>query len=135
MKKKFFLLIFVLIVLLGGCKSTDSDEQSIDIKNVIAQYADDYTVIKEEDGLIYLCIKSPDFTEVVKTMSDRNINLDTHNLKKESKKIMIYKEYVFTVSDLEEEHIKEAFIEEVVYDMMIQAVQEIEYQKGLGENE
>lgn len=88
--------------------------------------------MEETSEEIKLNVTCPDFEEIARQMASKKIEITAKNLRKTIKNDSITnKEYVFTVSELSEKEINKSFLDIVAYDMMVCAIQEVEYQEQI----
>lgn len=140
MKRKLLVLNLILITLLfigTSCSKKDSKEKFLD--DFYKQYATDYNIVEEnKDGTFRISITAPDVKAIVEIMSKYNgegdVNID--DLRDTIKEYPdCKKEYIFNVNELTNDGIKVSFSNEIAKDLVISAIENIEYTETWGTEE
>lgn len=108
-------------------KSTESDEDAI--KNYCVQYASDYEIIDNSNNSeIQINVTAPDFSSIVAILAEENREITLRELEKTVEEHSeLKKNYNFSVKSEKADDIENAFIEEVLYDLMVNAISNTEY--------
>ncbi len=128
MKKVVMILLGLALILCTACGNQETEEKEID--DFYRQYAEQYEVLEEkEDGTIEIQVTAPDFVEIVGNLLQEydaeELDVTVMQDAVQNQEVAT-KKYVFTVEEMEQETIEEAFLDEVSYEMMIAAITEVE---------
>lgn len=130
---KILLATIPLVLLMTICCSCKKENKAEEMRDFYQSYATEYDVVSEENNKTVVSVNAPDFGKVILEWSKESNNkeLTLEELEKAVEKYSEYqKDYQFTVETLSEEKIKENFIDQVVYDMMITSMAEITIEEG-----
>ena len=128
MKKKLAMVVVVfLLSILTACRN-DSSQQTIN--EMCRDYVKNYEVVKtKDDGSVEVKMTAPDFTKSAKYAYevDSSVPLDAKSLKKAIEEIPDNsKEYVLVAEEDNQKAIEDAFIDQVSYDLIVAAFEQVE---------
>ena len=123
---KKIIMLFILIGILGACGKQKVSNQEKEIQNIYDEADQNYEIIGDEGEEGYTVrVNAPDliaiYGEISGNSSETDIEID--------KKIIeeypyLEKEYVFNVSEKENESIKEAFLQQMTWELMCEAIKQ-----------
>ena len=123
---KKIIMLFILIGILGACGKQKVSNQEKEIQNIYDEAVQNYEIIGDEGEEGYTVrVNAPDliaiYGEISGNSSETDIEID--------KKIIeeypyLEKEYVFNVSEKENESIKEAFLQQMTWELMCEAIKQ-----------
>ena len=131
MKKYVLLLLFLGMLGLSACSSEKEENSNDDVKNFCKQYASDYTFIESKDETCVVSVEAPDFEKIVKILledGEQELNADLLQEVIENNPDCT-KEYIVNVENEDTLVIEEAFLEQVSYELMVAAIQNVEYEE------
>ena len=137
MKKSILILLFLGMIELSACNSEKEKNSSDDVKNFCKQYASDYTLIKNDDKTCVVSVEAPDFEKIVGILledGEQELNVDLLEQIIDNNPDYT-KEYVVNVENEDTLEIEEAFLEQVSYELMVSAIQNVEYEEDWGTEE
>lgn len=124
------MLVFIMLIsLLCGCgKKTEKEK----MRELISDYSSKYTEISHDNRSYKIEIQAPDFATIIESHSaDTSSSLSTSDLKKAIKEMPeCSKVYTISVNSLDEAEIETAFINQVAFDLVVQAIQNTNYEEG-----
>lgn len=128
MKKVVMILLGLALILCTACGNQETEEKEID--DFYKQYAEQYEVLEEkEDGTMEIQVTAPDFVEIVGNLLQEydaeELDVTVMQDAVQNQEVAT-KKYVFTVEEMKQETVEEAFLDEVSYEMMIAAITEVE---------
>ena len=123
---KKIIMLFILIGILGACGKQKVSNQEKEIQNIYDEAVQNYEIIGDEGEEGHTVrVNAPDliaiYGEISGNSSETDIEID--------KKIIeeypyLEKEYVFNVSEKENESIKEAFLQQMTWELMCEAIKQ-----------
>jgi len=131
MKKYILLILFVGMLGLSACGSANEESSNDEMRTLCKQYASDYTFIENNDEMCVVSVEAPDFEKIVKILlEDGEQELNAELLKEVIENNPdCKKEYIVNAEREDTLVIEEAFLEQVSYELMIAAIQNVEYEE------
>ena len=131
--KSLKLFIFLVIATLTVCSAfvlSSCGGRDESLGDFAVKYADDYSVVSEDDGHSVVSVSAPDFREIAVIVFGENKGSDI-----DAKAIIDYakqhpeckKEYLLDVENSTGEEIEKAFLDQIAYELMSSAIQSHEY--------
>ncbi len=129
MNKLKFLKMYMLFVCAGvliACGKQKVSNRKRDIDSIYNQAIRNYEIIQEVSDEDYMVlVKVPDLVAIYDELSghlqETDVKIDKEILEKYSD---LKKEYIFNVSKLEDEIIKEAFLQQITKELMCEAIKQ-----------
>ena len=126
--------MLVLSLCLGILSSCGADKKGDNegIKEYCQKYVSDYKILEEkEEGEIVVSVTAPDFSNIVEAIvNEGKENIEIEDIEKAVKDNPdCEKKYVFSVCSEEKEEIEEKFFEKLSEELIIDAIQKIEYRE------
>lgn len=128
MIKFVFACLAGIVVIVLGIFFLYNSKQDMTIDELLQDYIEDYKINEQtEDGTQTISIKAPDFVQIL----SQNMNefdyetisvTELANLVEDNSDLV--KEYTIEVENLDEEHIKEALLSQISYDLLVESILE-----------
>lgn len=130
MKKYILLLLIFGILGLSACSSKKQENSNDEVKDFCKQYASDYTLVQSKDEMCVVSVEAPDFEKIVQILlEDGQQEINVQLLKKVIENNPdCTKEYLVNVESEDISAIKEAFLGQVSYELMVAAIQDVKYE-------
>lgn len=127
--KQIILFMILCLMFMVSCGKKENEGEAL--KKYCIEFVSEYNVLEEyADGRIKVSIIAPDFVHVIAAIKDENekVEITPKNLEKGVKKhIEFEKEYIFYSNVNEINDVEKAFLQEIAYDLVIDAIKNIEY--------
>lgn len=129
-KITLMLVVCLIIIMFSACSNANENTNNNKIYDCCKEYAKDYVIVETADEeKTTVKVNAPDFNEIIKIMSeDTNIDelnsIDLEKIINENPECT--KEYVFSVDSIDDDEIEKKFLDQVSYELMIYAIENIE---------
>lgn len=126
---KKIIMLFILIGILGGCGKHKVSDQEKEIQNIYDEAVQNCEIIGDEGEKGYTVrVNAPDLIAIYREISGNSSETDIEI----DKKIIegypyLKKDYVFNVSEKENESIKEAFLQQMIWELMCEAIKQTDF--------
>lgn len=119
-------MLFVCAGVLTACGQQEISDRKKDINEIYNQAIQNYEVIQEDSSEDYeVCVNVPDliaiYDEISGHLQETDVEIDKEVLEKYPD---LEKKYIFNVPKLEDEIIKEAFLQQITGELMCEAIKQ-----------
>lgn len=135
MRFKQMAIVVLVVVCLSGCTAKSSAEENVQLDEMLQKYSSEYVAAQENDeGGYEVTVVAPDFTVIAKTVIEDGAPEITVELLEEviQNADVENKIYHFTVDELTDDSVRSAFNNQVAYDLLIAAIESVDYKEGDG---
>lgn len=134
-----FVCLVVMVILLVNRQNVNNEKLEYEvIQQYCLQFAKDYVVVSTtEDNKSLISVTAPDFSSIVVKLSEEGKQITEKELKRiVSENASETKEYTFSVDNTEDrEEVEHVFLEQISYELMLDAVRNTEYvESGSGDS-
>ena len=137
-KKIILAYVFIIAITFTACGNERNENEKV--KNYFLDYVTEYEVKERlDDGSLKISILAPDVIEIANKMLDSEKNDNELSLKKIKKLIKkhpdIKKEYIIESRDENIENIENAFLKEISDELILEALNSVEYTDDMEVND